>query len=189
MPPLPAIAHMRAYGPGLWVVLTTVLGPYPCRGGGGEGFCQGRISLFRKVAKVSPGVTVPSFTTAAGIVFLEKGPARLRTEAAQETVGPGAFVGALRSCWKPQFWDHVVAMCCNFGLSGLVHVLLFCCSHLGVRHLELWRFQGWQNYPLAKLSPGEIGVGKPSMDSECASGCTWSTARATARIRDCRPLE
>ena len=31
------------------------------------------------------------------------------------------------------------------------------------------------------------GVGKPSMDSECASGCTWSTARATARLRDSRP--
>ena len=27
------------------------------------------------------------------------------------------------------------------------------------------------------------GVGKPSMDSECASGCTWSTARATACLR------
>ena len=25
------------------------------------------------------------------------------------------------------------------------------------------------------------------MDSECASGCTWSTARATARLRDSRP--
>ena len=33
------------------------------------------------------------------------------------------------------------------------------------------------------------GVGKPSMDSECASGCTWSTARATARLRDSRPPE
>ena len=31
------------------------------------------------------------------------------------------------------------------------------------------------------------GVGKPSMDSECASECTWSTARATARLRDSRP--
>ena len=28
------------------------------------------------------------------------------------------------------------------------------------------------------------GVGKPSMVSECASGCTWSTARATAYLRD-----
>ena len=27
----------------------------------------------------------------------------------------------------------------------------------------------------------------PRMDSECASGCTWSTARATARLRDGRP--
>ena len=26
------------------------------------------------------------------------------------------------------------------------------------------------------------GVGKPGMDSECASGCTWSTAQATARL-------
>ena len=31
------------------------------------------------------------------------------------------------------------------------------------------------------------GVGKPRMDSECASGCTWSTARETARLRDSRP--
>ena len=27
----------------------------------------------------------------------------------------------------------------------------------------------------------------PRMDLECASGCTWSTARATARLRDGRP--
>ena len=27
----------------------------------------------------------------------------------------------------------------------------------------------------------------PHMDSECASGCTWSTAQATARLRDSRP--
>ena len=30
------------------------------------------------------------------------------------------------------------------------------------------------------------GVGKPGMDSECASGCTWSTAWAAARLRDSR---
>ena len=29
----------------------------------------------------------------------------------------------------------------------------------------------------------------PRTDSECASGCTWSTARATARLRDGRPSE
>ena len=29
----------------------------------------------------------------------------------------------------------------------------------------------------------------PRMDSECASGCPWSTARATARLWDGRPLE
>ena len=29
----------------------------------------------------------------------------------------------------------------------------------------------------------------PRMDSECASGCPWSTARATARLRDRRPPE
>ena len=27
----------------------------------------------------------------------------------------------------------------------------------------------------------------PHMDSECASGCTWSMALATARLRDSRP--
>ena len=35
--------------------------------------------------------------------------------------------------------------------------------------------------------PPRAGVGKPSMDWECTSGCTWSTARATARLRDSRP--
>ena len=29
----------------------------------------------------------------------------------------------------------------------------------------------------------------PGMDSECASGCPWSTARATARLWDSRPTE
>ena len=64
-------------------------------------------------------------------------------EAAQQMVGPCAFVGALgSSCGNVlQFWT----LC-------LVHVLLFCCSHLGVWHLELWRFQRWRNFPLAKLS-------------------------------------
>ena len=37
--------------------------------------------------------------------------------------------------------------------------------------------------------PPSAGVGKPSMDSECASGCTWSTAQATARLRDSQPPE
>ena len=48
--------------------------------------------------------------------------------------------------------------------------------------------------PLRKIilqmhTPAQVsaGVGKPSMDLECASGCTWSTARATARLRDSRP--
>ena len=29
----------------------------------------------------------------------------------------------------------------------------------------------------------------PRMDSECASGCTWSMAQATARLWDGRPPE
>ena len=32
-------------------------------------------------------------------------------------------------------------------------------------------------------------VGKPNMDSECASGCPWSMAQATARLWDGRPPE
>ena len=36
----------------------------------------------------------------------------------------------------------------QFWCLCLVHVLLFCCSHLGVWHLALWGFQGWRNYPL-----------------------------------------
>ena len=44
-----------------------------------------------------------------------------------------------------------------------------------------------QNQPRSSPSTPQraqvsAGVGKPSMDSECASGCTWSTARATARL-------
>ena len=35
--------------------------------------------------------------------------------------------------------------------------------------------------------PPPNAVGKPSMDSECASGCTWSTPRATARLWDSQP--
>ena len=30
--------------------------------------------------------------------------------------------------------------------------------------------------------PPGAGVGKPCVDTECASGCTWSTARAAARL-------
>ena len=41
-------------------------------------------------------------------------------------------------------------------------------------------------HPSAHKSQVSAGVGKPSMDSECASGCAWSTARATARLWDSR---
>ena len=41
-----------------------------------------------------------------------------------------------------------------------------------------------ENYPADAHPSAQVsaGVGKPCMDSECASGCTWSTARATARL-------
>ena len=35
--------------------------------------------------------------------------------------------------------------------------------------------------------PHFFQVSEPSMDLECASGCTWSTARAPARLWDSRP--
>ena len=53
-----------------------------------------------------------------------------------------------------------------------------------------------RKFPLPKPSPPRrtphraqvsAGVDKPSMNSECASGCTWPTARATARLWDSRP--
>ena len=46
-----------------------------------------------------------------------------------------------------------------------------------------------ENHPADAHTSAQVsaGVGKPSMDSECASGCTWSTARAAARLRDSRP--
>ena len=34
-----------------------------------------------------------------------------------------------------------------------------------------------------------LASANPRMDSGCASGCPWSTARATARLRDGRPPE
>ena len=54
---------------------------------------------------------------------------------------------------------------------------------------------GWGCCPPSReFIPGTVGPGAPptpppSMDSERASGCTWSTARATARLRDSRPPE
>ena len=47
-----------------------------------------------------------------------------------------------------------------------------------------------ENYPAGAHPSALKSVlesGKPSMDSECASGCTWSTAWATARLRGSRP--
>ena len=47
-----------------------------------------------------------------------------------------------------------------------------------------------ENYP-ADAHPcahkSVLESANPRMDSGCASGCTWSTARATARLRDSRP--
>ena len=36
-----------------------------------------------------------------------------------------------------------------------------CCSHLGMWLFGLWGFQGWPNYPPAKLSPGQV-IPRPS---------------------------
>ena len=41
--------------------------------------------------------------------------------------------------------------------------------------------------PHPRRAQVSAGVSKLGMDSECASGCTWSTARAPARLRDSRP--
>ena len=49
-----------------------------------------------------------------------------------------------------------------------------------------------ENYPADAHPSAHKSVlesANPRMDSECASGCTWSTARATARLRDGRPPE
>ena len=49
-----------------------------------------------------------------------------------------------------------------------------------------------ENYPADAHPSAHKSVlesAHPRMDSECASGCTWSTARATARLRDGRPPE
>ena len=49
-----------------------------------------------------------------------------------------------------------------------------------------------ENYPADAHPSAHKSVlesANPRMDLECASGCTWSTARATARLRDSRPPE
>ena len=43
--------------------------------------------------------------------------------------------------------------------------------------------------PLDPPPPPSAAVCKPRMDSKCACGCTWSKARATARLWDSRPPE
>ena len=93
----------------------------------------------------SVGVTIPSFTTAAGIVFPEKRQARLRTHLSQP------FLAQMHEMEL----ENTILGCGNvvqFCTLCLVHVLSFCCSHLGVWHLKLWGFKGgeifpWRNYP------------------------------------------
>ena len=59
---------------------------------------------------------------------------------------------------------------------------------------HLWLLEG----PVRKMIPqmhtpsahkSVLESANPRTDSEGASGCTWSTARATARLRDGRPPE
>ena len=65
-------------------------------------------------------------------------------------------VAFMMGLWQ-QSCGHDVATCCNFGVSFLC---MFCCSQLGIRHLELWGFQGWRKIPppgvfsLDKIVPG-----------------------------------
>ena len=49
-----------------------------------------------------------------------------------------------------------------------------------------WWRGGWQS---AEVVEPRSPPPPPILDLECASGCTWSMARATARLRDGRPPE
>ena len=55
-------------------------------------------------------------------------------------------------------------VCCGdvlqFWSLRLGRVLLCYRRHLGVRHLELWGFQGWRNFPPVKLSPAKLSPGE-----------------------------
>ena len=123
---------------------------------GGRGLS--RVKFRRQERWRNVGVTVPSVTAAAGIVSLEQGQGAITNEceAAQETVGSGAFVGVLGSSQKTQFRDQCCGDVLQLWSLCLGHVLLFCCSHLGVWHLEHWGFQGGQSGPRAKSPPPSV---------------------------------
>ena len=74
-------------------------------------------------------------------------------EAAQETGGAGAFVGALGSSWKTEFWDHVVVMWGNFGLSVWG---MSCCFVAVIWAYGTWSFgdfKGGEIVPWRKSPP------------------------------------
>ena len=115
-------------------------------------FC-GENSAVKKSGEISPRRnfvgTVPSFAIAAEeLCFLRRAKRFLRrcmkSGAADPVTGAGG-TGPLFRGNVLQFWS----LC-------LGHVLLCHCSHWGVWHLELWEFQGWRNFPLAKLSPAKL---------------------------------
>ena len=116
----------------------------------GENFV-GKSSLLRKVVKFSPGeILAQQFHPSPQLhvlYFLRR--ARIH-KSAQEMVGSSAFVGALGSSWKTQFWDQVVAMCCNFELSVCC---LSCCVVAVIWAYGTWSFGDFKG---GKVVPGEI---------------------------------
>ena len=120
-----------------------------------------------------------------------------------------------RSCWVPFWqrlwapfawlqagWARVRGRCTGSVVHPLWSVLY--CGRLpegiaGTAHVTtsvppppLVRSPCQENYPAdahPSVLKSVLESANPRMDSECASGCTWSTARATARLRDSRPPE
>ena len=146
----------------------THLNPPPCAvfltGGGGT--LRGEIFAVKKGGERFPwrnfGGIVPSFTTAAGIVFPEKGQALVRTRPSPPLL---AQMRAL------ELETKVLGPCrgtvVHFGTPCLVHVLLCCCSHLGVWHLEHWGSQVVLLQPFGGMALGALGF------SSCVVAAIW----------------
>ena len=91
-------------------------------------------------------------------------------------------VGSLRAvgrCGRCSCW-------CHFRVRGAQRLVCRGCAGCADAICALAVPNSWCHPP---PPPAPLESANPRMDSECASGCTWSTARATARLRDGRPPE
>ena len=68
-------------------------------------------------------------------------------------------VVALMGFWQ-QLCDHVLAMCCNFGVFSRACFVCFVAVLYAYGTLSFWGFQGWQDFPLPKVSPVKLSLGE-----------------------------